>query len=91
MSDDLEQSVQVEASPRLAPPVAAAQTPLLGRFLGAGAPSPAISLRNFGRARGAPRTPHLLRFRAEDGGDPEAAGRIEEEEVVASEDEVLES
>uniref|UniRef100_A0A8C3VVI0 Bestrophin n=1 Tax=Catagonus wagneri TaxID=51154 RepID=A0A8C3VVI0_9CETA len=79
MSDDPEQSLQVEASPGPARPVTAAQTPLLGRFLGAGAPSPAISLRNFGRVRGAPRTPHLLRFRAEEGGDLEAADRIEEE------------
>uniref|UniRef100_A0A8C5KRR6 Bestrophin n=1 Tax=Jaculus jaculus TaxID=51337 RepID=A0A8C5KRR6_JACJA len=71
--DDPEQSVQVEASPRLAPP---APTPLLSRFLGAGAPSPAISLRNFGRARGAPRTPHLLRFRAEEG--VESEDRIDE-------------
>uniref|UniRef100_A0A8D0UEP8 Bestrophin n=1 Tax=Sus scrofa TaxID=9823 RepID=A0A8D0UEP8_PIG len=79
MSDDPEQSLQVEASPGPARPVTAAQTPLLGRFLGAGAPSPAVSLRNFGRVRGAPWTPHLLRFRAEDGGDLEAADRIEEE------------
>lgn len=77
MSDDPEQSLQVEASPGPARPVTA-QTPLLGRFLGVGAPSPAISLRNFGRVR-APRTPHLLRFRAEEGGDVEAADRIEEE------------
>lgn len=77
MSDDPEQSLQVEASPGPARPVTA-QTPLLGRFLGVGAPSPAISLRNFGRVR-APRTPHLLRFRAEEGGDIEAADRIEEE------------
>ncbi|XP_020952439.1 bestrophin-4 isoform X2 [Sus scrofa] len=79
MSDDPEQSLQVEASPGPARPVTAAQTPLLGRFLGAGAPSPAVSLRNFGRVRGAPWTPHLLRFRAEDGGDLETADRIEEE------------
>ncbi|XP_057564716.1 bestrophin-4 [Hippopotamus amphibius kiboko] len=79
MSDDPEQNLQVEASPGPARPVTAAQTPLLGRFLGVGAPSPAISLRNFGRVRGAPRTPHLLRFRTEEGGDLEAAGRIEEE------------
>ncbi|XP_024618696.1 bestrophin-4 [Neophocaena asiaeorientalis asiaeorientalis] len=79
ISDDPEQSLQVEASPGPARPVTAAQTPLLGRFLGVGAPSPAISLRNFGRIRGAPRTPHLLRFRAEEGGDLEAADRIEEE------------
>lgn len=78
MSDDPEQSLQVEPSP--APARHAAQTPLLGRFLGAGAPSPAISLRNFGRARGVPRTPHVVRFRVEESGDPEAADRIEEEE-----------
>ncbi|KAM6174079.1 bestrophin-4 [Erethizon dorsatum] len=82
MSDDPEQSVQVEASP--APARSAAQTPLLGRLLGAGAPSPAIGLRNLGRAR-APRTPHLLRFRAEEGGDAEPAGRIEEEAAEAAE------
>ncbi|TEA37091.1 hypothetical protein DBR06_SOUSAS210259 [Sousa chinensis] len=79
ISDDPEQSLQVETSPGPARPVTAAQTPLLSRFLGVGAPSPAISLRNFGRIRGAPRTPHLLRFRAEEGGDLEAADRIEEE------------
>ena len=79
MSDDPEQSLQVEASPGPARPVTAAQTPLLGRFLGAGAPSPAVSLRNFGRVRGTPWTPHLLRFRAEDGGGLGAADRMEEE------------
>ncbi|XP_049553371.1 bestrophin-4 [Orcinus orca] len=79
ISDDPEQSLQVEMSPGPARPVTAAQTPLLSRFLGVGAPSPAISLRNFGRIRGAPRTPHLLRFRAEEGGDLEAVDRIEEE------------
>ncbi|XP_071073592.1 bestrophin-4 isoform X2 [Dasypus novemcinctus] len=89
MSDDPELSLQVEASPGSAQQLPAAQTPLLGRFLGAGAPSPAISLRNFGRARGPPRTPHLLRFRAEEGGDPETADRIEEE-AAGSGDEVLE-
>uniref|UniRef100_H0WV80 Bestrophin n=1 Tax=Otolemur garnettii TaxID=30611 RepID=H0WV80_OTOGA len=90
MSDDAEQNLQVEASPASPRPAAAAQTPLLGRLLGAGAPSPAISLRNFGRARGAPRTPHLLRFRMEEGGDPEVATRIEEEATVESGDETLE-
>ncbi|KAL0604557.1 Bestrophin-4 [Plecturocebus cupreus] len=89
MSDDPEQSLQVEASPASGRPAHAAQTPLLGRFLGAGAPSPAISLRNFGRARATPRTPHLLRLRAEEGGDPEAASRIEEE-AAESGDEALE-
>lgn len=89
MSDDPEQSLQVEASPGSGRPAPAAQTPLLGRFLGVGAPSPAISLRNFGRARGTPRPPHLLRFRAEEGGDPEAAARIEEE-TAESGDEALE-
>ncbi|XP_028345230.1 bestrophin-4 [Physeter macrocephalus] len=90
ISDDPEQSLQVEASPGPARPVTAAQTPLLSRFLGVGAPSPAISLRNFGRVRGAPRTPHLLRFRAEEGGDLEAADRIEEEEASGSGDEAQE-
>lgn len=89
MSDDPEQSLQVEASPESAPPVSAAQTPLLSRFLGAGAPSPAVSLRNFGRARGPARTPHLLRFRAEEDGDPEAADCIEEE-VAGSGDQTQE-
>ncbi|XP_069843184.1 bestrophin-4 [Dipodomys merriami] len=88
MSDELEQSVQVELSPRLAGPAPAMQTPLLSRFLGAGAPSPAISLRNFGR-RVVPRTPHLLRFRGEEGGDSETAERIEEETVAESPDEPL--
>jgi hypothetical protein len=41
MSDDLE--VQVEASQR-----SATQTLQLGGFVGAGVPSPAISLQNFG-------------------------------------------
>eukprot|EP00069_Balaena_mysticetus_P008608 bmy_19780T0 len=89
VSDDPDQSLQVEASPGPARPVTAAQTPLLSRFLGVGAPSPAISLRNFGRVRGAPRTPHLLRFRAEEGGDLEAADRIEEE-ALGSGDEAQE-
>ncbi|XP_027979181.1 bestrophin-4 [Eumetopias jubatus] len=86
MSDDPEQSVQVEASPRSARPLPATQTPLLGRFLAAGAPSPAISLRTFGRVRGTPWAPHVLRLRAEESGDPEAADRIEEASV-RSEDE----
>ncbi|CAD7684389.1 unnamed protein product [Nyctereutes procyonoides] len=85
VSDDPEQSMQVEASPGSARPLPAAQTPLLGRLLAAGAPSPAISLRTFGRARGAPRTPHLLRFRAEESGDLEAADRIEEASVGSEE------
>ncbi|XP_006993541.1 bestrophin-4 [Peromyscus maniculatus bairdii] len=87
MSDDPEQCLQVEASPRSDLPATATQTPLLGRFLGSGALSPAISLRNLGRARGAPRTPHLLRFRTELGGE-EAASRIDEAEE--SGDEALE-
>lgn len=86
MSDDPEQSLQVDASPGSARPVPTAQTPLLSRFLGTGAPSPAISLRNFGRVRGAPRTPHLLRVRTEEGADPEAAGRIEEEAMESGEE-----
>lgn len=75
MSDDPEQHLQLEASPKSDLP--ATQTPLLGRFLGAGALSPAISLRNFGRARGTPRTSHPLCLRTESGGE-EAASRIEE-------------
>ncbi|XP_036112657.1 bestrophin-4 [Molossus molossus] len=78
MSDDPEQSLQVEVAPGLARPVPAAQTPLLSRVLGAGAPSPAVSLRNFGCARGPPRTPRPLRSQAEEGGDTEAADCIEE-------------
>lgn len=87
MSDDPEQCLQVEASPRSDLPAPSTQTPLLGRFLGTGALSPAVSLRNFGRARGAPRTPHLLRLRTELGGE-EAASRIDEAEE--SGDEALE-
>lgn len=91
MSDDPERSLQVEATPALALQVPATQTPLLSRFLGAGAPSPAISLRNFGRTRGPPRTPYLLRSRAEEGGDPEDC--IEEvdcmEEEAGPEDQEL--
>lgn len=71
MSDDPEQSRQVQASPESAPPGPAAQTPLLSRFSG---------------AQGPPRTPHLLRFRAEEDGDPEAADCIEEEQVAGSGD-----
>ncbi|XP_007951283.1 bestrophin-4 [Orycteropus afer afer] len=88
MSDDPEQSLQVEASPGMGQRPGT-QTPLLGRFLGAAAPSPAISLRNFSRTRGPPRTPHLPRFRDEEGGDPETANRIEEE-AAESADEALE-
>ncbi|XP_062962827.1 bestrophin-4 [Cynocephalus volans] len=82
VSDDPEQSRQVDASPATARPVPAAQTPLLGRFLGLRAPSPAFSLRDFGRARGAPRTPHPLRFRAEEGGDIEEAAAESGEEAL---------
>lgn len=89
MSDDSEQNLQVGASPESAPPVSAVQTPLLSRFLGAGAPSPAVSLRNFGCAEGTPRIPHLLRFRAEEDGDPEGADCIEEE-VTGSGDQTQE-
>ncbi|EGV94611.1 Bestrophin-4 [Cricetulus griseus] len=87
MSDDPEHCLQMDASPRSDLPAPVTQTPLLGRFLGAGGLSPAVSLRNFGRARGAPRTPHLIRFRTETGGE-EAASRINEAEE--SEDEALE-
>lgn len=85
MSDDQEQTWQVEASPTPARPPA--QTPLLSRFLGAGAPSPAISLRNLGRGvRGTPRTPYPVRFRVEEGGDAESSGRIEEEAAESAEE-----
>lgn len=87
MSDDPEQCLQVEASPKSDLPVPSTQTPLLGRFLGTGALSPAVSLRNFGRARSAPRTPHLLRLRTELGVE-EAESRIDEAEE--SGDEALE-
>ncbi|XP_019386866.1 PREDICTED: bestrophin-4 [Crocodylus porosus] len=82
MSEDPEQSQQVEASPALP----RTHTPLLSRFLGA-APSPAVSLKNFGKTvRG---HQHLLRRwgdsspspRAARGDDPEAVARIEEEET----------
>uniref|UniRef100_A0A8C8SRF7 Bestrophin homolog n=1 Tax=Pelusios castaneus TaxID=367368 RepID=A0A8C8SRF7_9SAUR len=81
MSEDPEQSQQVEASPALP----RMHTPLLSRFLSAAA-SPAISLKNFGK--GSRAHPHLLRLRGEGafpspgprhGEDPEAVGRIEEE------------
>lgn len=83
VSEDPEQSLQVEATPALARHTPAAQTPLLSRVLGAGAPSPAVSLRNFGWTRGPPRTPHLLRPRAEEGGDPEDC--IEEADCMEEE------
>ncbi|KAM6217659.1 bestrophin-4 [Rhynchocyon petersi] len=81
MSDEQDQSMQVEASPGSVQRPST-QTPLLSRFLGAGAPSPAISLRNFGRSRAVPRTPHLLRFRDVEVGDSEAVDCIEEEEAA---------
>lgn len=84
MSDDPEQRLQVEVALKSDLAAPATQTPLLGRFLGVGAPSPAVSLRNFGRAR-VPRTPHLLRFRTESPGGEEAAGRIEEAEESGEE------
>ncbi|XP_030429458.1 bestrophin-4-like [Gopherus evgoodei] len=83
MSDDPEQSQQVEASPSLP----RMHTPLLNRFLTAAA-SPAVSLKNFGRSNRAHH--HLLRLRGEGGfpspnprcGEgPELVGRIEEEET----------
>ncbi|XP_074859158.1 bestrophin-4 [Carettochelys insculpta] len=83
MSDDPEQSQQVEASPSLP----RMHTPLLSRFLTAAA-SPAVSLKNFGRSARAHH--HLLRLRGEGGfpspnphrcEDPESVGRIEEEET----------
>ncbi|KAM5264968.1 LOW QUALITY PROTEIN: bestrophin-4 [Hipposideros larvatus] len=76
VSDHPEQILQGVASPGSYQRVPAAQTTLLSRFLGAGEPFPAVSLENFGRA-GDLRTPHLLRFRVEEGGDPEAGDCIE--------------
>nr|XP_056700026.1 bestrophin-4 [Euleptes europaea] len=84
MSNDPEQSQQVDASPNM-PRI---QTPLLNRFLTAAA-SPAVSLKNFGKGS---RNQQLLRARAEGTfpssspsfyrrEDPEAVGRIEEEEM----------
>uniref|UniRef100_A0A8C0AQ05 Bestrophin homolog n=1 Tax=Buteo japonicus TaxID=224669 RepID=A0A8C0AQ05_9AVES len=82
MCEDAEQSQPAEASPSL-PRI---QTPLLSRFFAA--PSPAISIKNFGR--GSRGHPHLRRPRA-DGSfpspypnrseDPESVARIEEEEM----------
>ncbi|XP_053100018.1 bestrophin-4 [Hemicordylus capensis] len=85
MSDDPEQSQQVEASPSMS----RIQTPLLNRFLTAAA-SPAVSLKNFGKGTRI-HHPQLLRLRNEGTfpssspsffhrEDPEAVGRIDEEE-----------
>lgn len=76
MTEDMEQSQTVEASPNMA----RTQTPLLSRFLAAA--SPAISIKNFGR--GGRATPHLRRARGDSSAhseDPEAVSRIEEEET----------
>lgn len=85
MSDNPEQSLQMEAGPpgsaQLLP---AAQTQLLSSFVSAGEPFTAVSLENFGGA-GDLRSPHLLRFRIEEGGDPEA-GDCNEEETTGSGD-----
>lgn len=83
MSDDPEQCLQVEASRRFdlpAPVTQTSQTPLLGRFLAARAPSPAVSLQNL-------RTSHLLHLRP---GGEEAEGRIEEAVDEGSENEAME-
>ncbi|XP_066482489.1 bestrophin-4 isoform X2 [Tiliqua scincoides] len=84
MSDDPEQSQQVDASPNMT----RIQTPLLNRFLTAAA-SPAVSLKNFGKGR-------LLRLRTEGTfptaspsfyrrEDIEAVERIDEEEIEGEE------
>ncbi|NXJ08490.1 BEST4 protein, partial [Odontophorus gujanensis] len=76
MTEDMEQTQPVEASPNMA----RMQTPLLSRFLAAA--SPAISIKNFGR--GGRATPHLRRARGDStvhSEDPEAVSRIEEEET----------
>ncbi|XP_028589452.2 bestrophin-4 [Podarcis muralis] len=86
MSDDPEQSQQVEASPSMS----RIQTPLLNRFLTAAA-SPAVSLKNFGKGSRI-QHPQLLRLRTEGTfpssspsfyrrEDPEAVGRIDEEDM----------
>nr|XP_060629396.1 bestrophin-4 [Anolis sagrei ordinatus] len=86
MSDDPEQSQQVEASPSMS----RIQTPLLNRFLTAAA-SPAVSLKNFGKS-GRIQHAQLLRLRNENSlpptspsfyrrEDPEMVGRIDEEEM----------
>ncbi|KAM8792343.1 LOW QUALITY PROTEIN: bestrophin-4 [Rhynchonycteris naso] len=54
-----QQNLQVEASPRLARPVPAAQSPLLSSVRGAGGPSHAVSLSNLDSSRG-PTPTHLL-------------------------------
>ncbi|XP_066232255.1 bestrophin-4 [Saccopteryx leptura] len=74
VSEDPEQNLQVEATPRLPRPVPAAQSPLLSGVPGARGPSPAVSLPNLGGPRG-PTPTHPLR--SEDC-DPEAADCIEE-------------
>ncbi|XP_042318766.1 bestrophin-4 [Sceloporus undulatus] len=96
MSDDPEQSQQVEASPSMS----RIQTPLLNRFLTAAA-SPAVSLKNFGKSS---RIQHaqLLRLRNDSTfpatspsfyrrEDPEMVGRIDEEEMEDEESELGES
>ncbi|XP_013917384.1 PREDICTED: bestrophin-4 isoform X2 [Thamnophis sirtalis] len=86
MSDDPEQNQQVDASPSMN----RIQTPLLSRFYAAAA-SPAISLKNFGKGNRISH-PQLLRLRSEGifpsaspnfnrREDPEAVGRIDEEET----------
>ncbi|KAG8132331.1 hypothetical protein E2320_010195 [Naja naja] len=86
MSDDPEQNQQVDASPSMN----RIQTPLLNRFYAAAA-SPAISLKNFGKGNRISH-PQLLRLRSEGifpsaspnfnrREDPEAVGRIDEEET----------
>ncbi|XP_028902586.1 bestrophin-4 [Ornithorhynchus anatinus] len=93
MSEDPEQSQQVEAG---SPGPAPRPTPLLGRLLGTAAPSPSVGLKNLGRGGRGPRTPRLLRPRAEPGGlpsspnpfrreDPEAVARISEEDTDGDE------
>lgn len=64
----------------------AAQTQLLSSFVSAGEPFTAVSLENFGGAGGDLRSPRLLRFRVEEGGDPEAGDCNEEETTTGSGD-----
>ncbi|XP_063153915.1 bestrophin-4 isoform X3 [Candoia aspera] len=96
MSDDPEQNQQVDASPSMN----RTQTPLLNRFYAAAA-SPAISLKNFGKGSRIPH-PQFLRLRSEGifpsaspnfcrREDPEAVGRIDEEETEDEETRISET
>lgn len=96
MSDDPEQNQQVDASPSMN----RIQTPLLSRFYAAAA-SPAISLKNFGKGNRISH-PQLLRLRSEGiftsaspnfnrREEPDAVGRIDEEETEDEETRINET